>query len=168
MSEPKRWPVTITQKSEVLGIARMVKDIPDDSTRTFVDAADYDALAKELEEAKATESATTYHFDRLKRERDAAQALLQKEKNWSKAVEENRDDISGCLAEKTELLKEAKEIADFNLDCGDNSCRFAKQKDRGGLRTNGGCRCLENNRNEVLKILFGLRTFLKRLEGEKV
>jgi hypothetical protein len=27
------------------------------------------------------------------------------------------------------------------LDCGDNSCEFATQ--RGGMRTNGGCRCLE-------------------------
>ena len=28
------------------------------------------------------------------------------------------------------------------LDCGDNSCRFATNK--GGMRTNGGCRCLDN------------------------
>lgn len=27
------------------------------------------------------------------------------------------------------------------LDCGDNSCHFAKNKT--GMRTNGGCRCLE-------------------------
>lgn len=26
-------------------------------------------------------------------------------------------------------------------DCGDNSCRYAKNK--GGMRTNGGCRCDE-------------------------
>lgn len=30
----------------------------------------------------------------------------------------------------------------MDLDCGDNSCRFAKN--RGGMRTNGGCRCFEN------------------------
>lgn len=28
------------------------------------------------------------------------------------------------------------------FDCGDNSCRFAKNKT--GMRTNGGCRCFEN------------------------
>ena len=28
------------------------------------------------------------------------------------------------------------------LDCGDNSCYFAKNKT--GMRTNGGCRCLSN------------------------
>lgn len=27
-------------------------------------------------------------------------------------------------------------------DCGDNSCRFAIHK--GGMRTNGGCRCIRN------------------------
>jgi len=29
-----------------------------------------------------------------------------------------------------------------DIDCGDNSCRFAKNKT--GMRTNGGCRCFEN------------------------
>lgn len=28
------------------------------------------------------------------------------------------------------------------FDCGDNSCRFAKNKT--GMRTNGGCRCFEH------------------------
>lgn len=28
------------------------------------------------------------------------------------------------------------------MDCGDNSCVFAL--DRGGMRTNGGCRCLKD------------------------
>jgi hypothetical protein len=27
-------------------------------------------------------------------------------------------------------------------DCGDNSCKFARAK--GGMRTNGGCRCANN------------------------
>lgn len=26
-------------------------------------------------------------------------------------------------------------------DCGDNSCRYAPPNSRGGMRTNGGCRC---------------------------
>ena len=30
----------------------------------------------------------------------------------------------------------------MGIDCGDNSCRFATN--RGGMRTNGGCRCFEN------------------------
>jgi hypothetical protein len=29
-----------------------------------------------------------------------------------------------------------------NYDCGDHSCYFAK--DKSGMRTNGGCRCLSN------------------------
>ncbi len=31
------------------------------------------------------------------------------------------------------------EVDRLNLDCGDNSCRYAKEKT--GMRTNGGCRC---------------------------
>lgn len=30
----------------------------------------------------------------------------------------------------------------IDIDCGDNSCLFATKK--GGMRTNGGCRCFEN------------------------
>ena len=33
------------------------------------------------------------------------------------------------------------------LDCGDNSCKYASQ--RGGMRTNGGCRCSRNNGKDV-------------------
>ena len=29
------------------------------------------------------------------------------------------------------------------MDCGDNSCQF-EGRDRGGMRTNGGCYCLED------------------------
>ena len=36
-----------------------------------------------------------------------------------------------------ELIKALSE-----LDCGDTSCLFASKK--GGMRTNGGCRCLRN------------------------
>lgn len=31
-------------------------------------------------------------------------------------------------------------LAKYSPDCGDNSCRFAIKK--GGMRTNGGCRCM--------------------------
>lgn len=43
----------------------------------------------------------------------------------------------------TALEKAARELAKLTdgLDCGDNSCRFAR--DKGGMRTNGGCRCWE-------------------------
>lgn len=35
-----------------------------------------------------------------------------------------------------------KQLAEnMAADCGDNSCRFAKNKS--GMRTNGGCRCVE-------------------------
>lgn len=40
-----------------------------------------------------------------------------------------------------ETIRSAIEAARKYLDCGDNSCWFALRK--GGMRTNGGCRCLE-------------------------
>jgi hypothetical protein len=33
------------------------------------------------------------------------------------------------------------------LDCGDNSCKYSKN--RGGMRTNGGCRCVVNKPRDV-------------------
>ncbi len=49
-----------------------------------------------------------------------------------------------CAFRDSEIMKELVEAVTLNVDwdCGDNSCQFAKQK--GGMRTNGGCRCLEN------------------------
>lgn len=60
------------------------------------------------------------------------------------------------------------------IDCGDNSCRFATE--HGGMRTNGGCRCLYNAGFpesttkafvEMFRELLELRDEVKRLEGER-
>lgn len=32
-------------------------------------------------------------------------------------------------------------------DCGDNSCSFVEPSDRGGMRTNGGCRCMDRDKH---------------------
>lgn len=47
------------------------------------------------------------------------------------------------------------EVFDFDLDCGDNSCFYAKKK--GGMRTNGGCRCVSNNQSHVNLVLRKIR-----------
>ena len=54
---------------------------------------------------------------------------------------------------------------EFDFDCGDNSCRFARKDKRGGMRTNGGCRCLEKHRIEVTKLLLNARQLLEELKG---
>lgn len=55
------------------------------------------------------------------------------------------------LERQNERLK--YEIERLNLDCGDNSCRYAKSKS--GMRTNGGCRCKKNmDENKKLAELF--------------
>ena len=43
-----------------------------------------------------------------------------------------------------------KVIKKLNWDCGDNSCMFAAVK--GGMRTNGGCRCPSEGRSSSTKI----------------
>lgn len=47
------------------------------------------------------------------------------------------------------------------LDCGDNSCRYKALGPR-GVRTNGGCRCAENNGKDVERFL--LRNYAKALQ----
>lgn len=45
-------------------------------------------------------------------------------------------------------------------DCGDNSCYYSRSK--GGMRTNGGCRCLQQDPKAVER---HLRRTVKVLEG---
>lgn len=60
------------------------------------------------------------------------------------------------------------------LDCGDNSCMFAINK--GGMRTNGGCRCFENagfhrssikSAMEILPEILALRAENAELKAER-
>lgn len=45
--------------------------------------------------------------------------------------------------EEIDLLEELRiATQNLDLDCGDNSCVYAKKK--GGMRTNGGCRCFQD------------------------
>ena len=52
------------------------------------------------------------------------------------AVARERGRVIGIFVGELQKLHE-KTV----LDCGDNSCLFATR--RGGMRTNGGCRCIE-------------------------
>ena len=52
------------------------------------------------------------------------------------AVARERDRVIGIFVGELQKLHE-----NTVLDCGDNSCLFATR--RGGMRTNGGCRCIE-------------------------
>jgi len=65
-------------------------------------------------------------------------------------------DLRNQLAKNEALVKmmaEALELGDtlvelYQLDCGDNSCYF-KARGKGGMRTNGGCRCGRNQQRWV-------------------
>lgn len=58
---------------------------------------------------------------------------------------------------KQELIELLEKTQGASLDCGDNSCFFAT--DKGGMRTNGGCRCLRDISFEVRQYV--KRTYLK-------
>ena len=47
-------------------------------------------------------------------------------------------------AEENALEELRIAVQNLNIDCGDNSCMYAKKK--GGMRTNGGCRCFQDFR----------------------
>jgi hypothetical protein len=57
-----------------------------------------------------------------------------------KAQREWEADRVRVKAERLQLAQVLKELF-ANMDCGDRSCRF-KSQGYGGMRTNGGCRCL--------------------------
>lgn len=63
--------------------------------------------------------------------------------------------------EITAMLRAAL-VFPFDIDCGDNSCRFAKNKT--GMRTNGGCRCASFFDNER-KVQDLLRHILKQQQA---
>lgn len=50
-----------------------------------------------------------------------------------------------------------------SLDCGSNSCRYAQIK--GGMRTNGPCRCTENKGRDVERhLLRNYQTALNKID----
>lgn len=57
---------------------------------------------------------------------------------------------------------------DGTLDCGDSSCFFATK--RGGMRTNGGCRCLQDldprAATAVRRMILDARAAVKALEAK--
>ena len=68
---------------------------------------------------------------------------------------------AAIATERFNRLATAQPGEPLDMDCGDSSCAFAKT--RGGMRTNGGCRCLEN-----LGFCRGQTDSLRRMAAEIV
>jgi hypothetical protein len=96
-----------------------------ESERRAIDAAarEWLRLLYEQNEDLCFLDAVRQENERLKADLDAA-------------VARERDRVIGIFVGELQKLHE-KTV----LDCGDNSCLFATR--RGGMRTNGGCRCIE-------------------------
>ena len=98
--------------------------------------ANLKAAIAETEPVKSANLAANKRIVELEHERDAARAELAR-------------------------LTTPQPGEPLDLDCGDSSCAFAKT--RGGMRTNGGCRCLEN-----LGFCRGQTDSLRRMAAEIV
>ena len=70
------------------------------------------------------------------------------------------------LLDRIEKLEAANRVMRDALfidwDCGDSSCRFAVKT--GGMRTNGGCRCIRNNGLRVASHLVNQKQALVKAE----
>ena len=71
-------------------------------------------------------------------------------------------------AKALESARSAMARVDELCDCGDNSCRFARHK--GGMRTNGGCRCAEGRPGvmpALSRLVKATRAALAKRDGEE-
>jgi len=84
--------------------------------------------------------------------------------------------FEGANALKSEMLADMQKLAEAlelpEMDCGDNSCRFVDRSKPMGMRTNGGCRCLDGRNHLLIKRHFfnqkqALAEFNAKYKGEK-
>ena len=62
--------------------------------------------------------------------------------------------------------KEWEESPDWYPDCGDNSCLFVPKEHRGGMRTNGGCRCMPHMKSHDRLKAQKIAMYWKKKAGE--
>lgn len=69
-----------------------------------------------------------------------------------------------ACAELLPIIEKLEKALDFvEIDCGDNSCKYAKEKT--GMRTNGGCRCVGGkHRHTIERHLFFQKIALAELK----
>lgn len=94
----------------------------------------YDALSrtKRLAEGDPFELAASTVYLLVKDAMEKCRAALAAPEAVNGELEQTK--------ERVRVLVDVVRAAEQYVDCGDNSCRF---KARGGMRTNGGCRCAD-------------------------
>lgn len=106
--------------------------------------------ARKAEELAAANLAANKRIVELEHERDE---WMRRAQGW--------ESEATIATERFNRLATAQPGEPLDMDCGDSSCAFAKT--RGGMRTNGGCRCLEN-----LGFCRGQTDSLRRMAAEIV
>ncbi len=86
-------------------------------------------------------------IERLERNASRAQGkLIYTLCHWHELTDVEKDsfrEVINALDYTAKMnLSELRELCKVELDCGDNSCEFTRN--RGGMRTNGGCRCVKD------------------------
>lgn len=87
--------------------------------------------ARKAEELAAANLAANKRIVALEHERDE---WMRRAEGW--------ESEAAIAAERFNRLAAAQPGEPLDMDCGDSGCAFAKT--RSGMRTNGGCRCLES------------------------
>ena len=127
---------------------------------------DYPEVGEELESIKFRFKEALTKVQREAYEKGQEDTTLKAHivlKNWDRqAIYEREKGQRDTAREFNEVLDELRK-----MDCGDNSCVFAK--DKRGARTNGGCRCLNGvkpdiNRVHVEKTLWLANAIKQRFE----
>lgn len=86
-----------------------------------------------------------YELDKARKDAAGQNKRAQKAEREAKGL---HAELMRAIAQVQELRTELARLTTpqpgepLDMDCGDNSCMFATI--RGGMRTNGGCRCLES------------------------
>lgn len=106
--------------------------------------------ARKAEELAAANLAANKRIVALEHERDE---WMRRAEGW--------ESEAAIAAERFNRLAAAQPGEPLDMDCGDSGCAFAKT--RSGMRTNGGCRCLEN-----LGFCRGQTDSLRRMAAEIV
>lgn len=93
--------------------------------------ANLQAAIAETEPVKSANLAANKRIVELEHESDE---WMRRAEGW--------ESEAAIATERFNRLAAAQPGEPLDMDCGDNSCMFATV--RGGMRTNGGCRCLES------------------------
>ena len=114
--------------------------------RAVLDAYQIEGDETVLDVARRLNAAAVREKERADRMRDQRDVNCEQ---LNRMIDHVKAERARAETAERELADTREAIRSLAPDCGDNSCRFAIHK--GGMRTNGGCRCIEESGMPVEK-----------------